>query len=161
VLYAWDGAAAPATPPPWRVVPAEEPGRKRQERLRDRRPKGPAIYLRHMGETVTRRDAKLPDRRGLPVVVALAIFVVVISGLVGNVALLGAQHAVWSANTAWILLRVSEGLACVGLAFSLLAAALTRPPLGYRGFVASVSSAITAGCIVWLILWWHARMSGG
>jgi hypothetical protein len=114
-----------------------------------------------MGETVTPRDAKLPDRRGLPVVVALAIFVVVISGLVGIVALLGAQHAVWSANTAWILLRVGEGLACVGLAFSLLAAALTRPPLGYRGFVASVSSAITAGCIVWLILWWHSRMSGG
>jgi hypothetical protein len=40
----------------------------------------------------------------------------------------------------------------------LLAAALTRPPLGYRGFIASVASAITAGCIVWLILWWHARM---
>jgi hypothetical protein len=113
-----------------------------------------------MGEPVTPRGAQIADRRGLPVVVALATFVVVLSGLVGIVALFGAQHGMWATGTAWILLRVSEGLACVGLAFSLLAAALTRPPLGYRGFIASVASAITAGCIIWLILWWHSRIAG-
>jgi hypothetical protein len=113
-----------------------------------------------MGEPVTPRGAQIPDRRGLPVVVVLATLVVIISGLVGIVALAGAQHAAWTIGTAWMLLRVSEGLACVGLAFSLLAAALTRPPLGYRGFISSVASAITAGCIVWLILWWHARVTG-
>jgi hypothetical protein len=91
-------------------------------------------------------------------VVALAAFIVVISGLIGIVALFGVQHEMWSPATTWVLLRISEGLAGVGLAFSLLAAALTRPPLGYRGFIASVASAITAGCIIWLILWWHARV---
>ena len=90
--------------------------------------------------------------------VALATFIVVISGLIGIVALFGAQRDMLTPATAWTLLRMSAGLSGVGLAISLLAAALTRPPLGYRGFVASVSSAITAGCIIWLILWWHARV---
>jgi hypothetical protein len=92
-------------------------------------------------------------------VVALATLIVVVSGLVGIVALFGVQHEMWTMVTTWTLLRISEGLACVGLAVSLLAAALTRPPLGYRGFIASVASAITAGCIIWLILWWHARVA--
>jgi hypothetical protein len=111
-----------------------------------------------MAQPATQRDTQVPDRRGLPVVVALATLIVVVSGLIGIVALFGVQHEMWTMATTWVLLRVSEGLACVGLGFSLLAAALTRPPLGYRGFIASVASAITAGCIVWLILWWHARV---
>jgi|SRR5579862_7951825 hypothetical protein len=112
-----------------------------------------------MAQQATQSGTPVPDRRGLPVVVALAILIVVISGLVGIVALFGVQHDLLSMNATWTLLRVSEGLACVGLAFSLLAAALTRPPLGYRGFIASVSSVITAGCIIWLILWWHSRVA--
>lgn len=112
-----------------------------------------------MAQPATQRDRQVPDRRGLPVVVALATLIVVVSGLVGIVAVFGVEHDMWTMATTWVLLRVSEGLACVGLAFSLLAAALTRPPLGYRGFIASLASAITAVCIVWLILWWHARVA--
>lgn len=126
---------------------------------RDRRRAGSAIYLPRMSQPPTQHGTQVPDRRGLPVVVALATFIVVVSGLVGIVALFGVQHDMWTMATTWILLRISEGLACVGLACSLLAAALTRPPLGYRGFIASVSSVITAGCIIWLILWWHARVT--
>ncbi len=111
-----------------------------------------------MAQPATQRDTQVPDRRGLPVVVALATLIVVVSGLVEIVAFFGLQHDMWAMATTWVMLRVSEGLACVGLAFSLLAAALTRPPLGYRGFIASVASAVTAGCIVMLILWWHARV---
>jgi hypothetical protein len=112
-----------------------------------------------MAQPPTQRGTQVPDRRGLPVVVALATFIVVASGLVGIVALFGVQHDMWTPTTAWTLLRVSEGLACFGFLVSLLAAGLTRPPLGYRGFIASVSSAITAACIVWLIQWWHARVA--
>jgi hypothetical protein len=112
-----------------------------------------------MAQPATQRNTQVPDRRGLPVVVALATGIVVVSGLVGIVAVFGVQHDMWTAGTTWVLLRVGVVLACVGLAFSLLAAALTRPPLGYRGFIASVASAITAGCIIWLILWWHARVT--
>jgi hypothetical protein len=112
-----------------------------------------------MVQPASQPDPQMPDRRGLPVVVALATFIVVVSGLVGIVAVLGAQHDMWTLGTTWVLLRVGAVLACVGLAFSLLAAVLTRPPLGYRGFIPSVASAITAGCIILLILWWHARVA--
>jgi hypothetical protein len=117
--------------------------------------------LRRMGASAAPRATPVADRRGLPVIVALAVAVVLLSGLVEIAALFGYHHQVWALRTTFGMLRVGECMAAVGCALSVLAAALTRPPLGYRGFVASLSSAITGAFIVGMMIWWHAMATRG
>jgi hypothetical protein len=115
-----------------------------------------------MGASAGSRATAVPDRRGLPLVVALAVGVVFLSGLVVIVALFGYHHGAWTIGTTFHLLRVGDSMAVVGCAISVLSAVLTRPPLGYRGFIASLSSAITAAFIVGMMVWWRAMaMRGG
>jgi hypothetical protein len=115
--------------------------------------------LRRMGASAAPRGTPVADRRGLPVIVALAIAVVLLGGCVVIAALFGYHHGVWALRATFGMLRVGEGMAGVGCALSVLAAALTRPPLTYRGFVASLSSAVTGAFIVGMTMWWHAMVT--
>jgi hypothetical protein len=102
------------------------------------------------------RGTRVPDRRGLPIIVVIAVGVVVLSGLVVFVALFGYHRAMWTLHATDGLLRIGESMAFAGCALSVLSAALTRPPLGYRGFMASLSAAITSAFILGMVVWWHA-----
>ena len=117
--------------------------------------RGTIGILPRMGASAASRGTAVPDRRGLPLVVALAVGVVLLSGFVLVVALFGYHHGAWTVATTGHLLRVGESMAVVGSAISVLSAALTRPPLGYRGFVASLSSAVTGAFIVVMAILWH------
>jgi hypothetical protein len=114
-----------------------------------------------MAASAATRATSIPDRRGLPLVVALAVGIVLLGGLAVIVAVFGYHHGAWTLGTTFRLLRVGESMALVGCAVSVLSAVLTRPPLGYRGFIASLASAITAAFIVGMMVWWHATAVRG
>jgi uncharacterized protein (DUF1499 family) len=103
----------------------------------------------------TRRDSDIPDRRsgrppsrGLPLIVALAVLVV-LGGLgAQGTSHLGFRQGFWPLATSLQVFQIGAWVSLAGAILALLAAVATRPGTHRRGFVASIL-AILIGLAAW------------
>jgi len=87
------------------------------------------------------------DRRGLPVIVAVGVLLALLGGLLFLFAGVGPRGGLWLAGVAPRLLTIGSWIAFVGGVLSLLAAGLTRPGTGRRGFGLSLVGVLVGlGC---------------
>ncbi|HZS59163.1 MAG TPA: DUF1499 domain-containing protein [Gemmatimonadaceae bacterium] len=95
-------------------------------------------------------------RRGLPLIVAVGLFVVIV-GIIGEmIAAFGYRFAVWNLSIAFRLLDFGAIVAAVGGVISLLAALATRPGTHRRGFGLSILGVILAIVAFGSVIRWRA-----
>jgi uncharacterized protein (DUF1499 family) len=104
----------------------------------------------------TRRDPEIADRRvntrtqrrGLPLIVAVALLVVLVGLGAEGVSQLGFRQGFWPLATSMQVFHIGAWVSLAGAALALLAAIATRPGTQRRGFVASVL-AVLVGLAAW------------
>jgi uncharacterized protein (DUF1499 family) len=99
-------------------------------------------------------------RQGLPLIVALGAFVAAGGALLLVVSGFGYRAGAWSLHVAFLLLRIGAWIALAGGVLSLLAAILTRPGQGRRGFVMSVVSVLLGLAAFGTVARWRMVASG-
>ena len=95
-------------------------------------------------------------RRGLPLIVAVGLFVTIIGVLDEIISALGYRASLWDLSVAFRILEVGSWVALAGGVLSLLAALATRPGTGRRGFGLSLLGVILAIAGFGSVVRWHA-----
>jgi uncharacterized protein (DUF1499 family) len=99
----------------------------------------------------------MPARRGLPLIVAVGLFITFV-GVIGEiVSAFGYRATVWNLAVAFHILNIASWVTAAGGVFCLLAALATRPGTGRRGFGMSVFGLIVAAVGFGAVLQWQIR----
>lgn len=99
----------------------------------------------------------MPRRRGLPLIVAVGLFVVIV-GVIGEmISAFGYRFNVWNLNAAFRFLDFAAVVAAIGGVISLLAALATRPGTQRRGFALSLLGVILAIAAVGSVVRYHTQ----
>ena len=83
-------------------------------------------------------------RRGLPLIVAVGVFVVILGVLGEMIAAFGYRFSVWNLTVAFHIVDIAAWVCAFGGLLSLLAALATRPGTNRRGFALSILGVILA-----------------